>query len=121
MVLLYQVKTAAKYLVCQCEAYGRHSYSTSCQKCYFLKDLKYFPGSDLYVRLATTTKQKAKRTSYPSVIAPGLGGLSLIIAAIIVLVLLITKTRSRTSVHASLAEQARFIDAHEICYSSPCN
>uniref|UniRef100_A0A803LY68 Receptor-like serine/threonine-protein kinase n=1 Tax=Chenopodium quinoa TaxID=63459 RepID=A0A803LY68_CHEQI len=97
---------------CNCEAYGRYDdHINACHMWYSPLGLYYSPGSDVYVRLATTNRikaglattktRKAKPKSNSSIIGAALGGLSLIVTAVV----FIWKSRRKNSVHALQAEE----------------
>ncbi|XP_021758943.1 G-type lectin S-receptor-like serine/threonine-protein kinase At2g19130 [Chenopodium quinoa] len=101
---------------CNCEAYGRYDdHINACHMWYSPLGLYYSPGTDVYVRLATTnwikaglatTKaRKAKPISNSSIIGAALGGLSLIVTTVV----FIWKSRRRNSVQALQAEEGSLI------------
>ncbi|XP_021755452.1 G-type lectin S-receptor-like serine/threonine-protein kinase At2g19130 [Chenopodium quinoa] len=93
---------------CNCEAYGRYDdHINACHMWYSLLDLDlyYSPGSDIYVRLATTNGikvRKAKPRSNSSVVGVALCGLCIIV---IVVVVFVWKSRRKNYVNALQAEE----------------
>ncbi|XP_021755732.1 G-type lectin S-receptor-like serine/threonine-protein kinase At2g19130 [Chenopodium quinoa] len=89
---------------CYCEAYVGGG-NLDCHNWYTLLALDHSPGSNVYVKLATTKARKAKPRSNSLIIGAALGGLSLIVAAVVFL----WKSRRKYSVRASEPEEGSLV------------